>query len=162
MGRGKYTLKTRVEKRLRKGKLVDPAPVIISLTFAGQRVQVYTPFKVNIQSWEGNQISQGITDKVAGIRADLLLAYRQLLAGVDAGIIKSREVTPEKVRERFEKITGKDCTQLEFPQVRAVEGLREVSLAINGHLSRNLKDSQVQKLLLHYFGGVLHLTVFSG
>ena len=29
----------------------------------------------------------------------------------------------------------------------------EVSLAINGHLSRNLKDSQVQKLLLHYFGG---------
>ncbi len=29
----------------------------------------------------------------------------------------------------------------------------EVSLAINGHLSRNLKEPQIQKLLLHYFGG---------
>ena len=29
----------------------------------------------------------------------------------------------------------------------------EVSLAINGHLSKNLKEAQVQKLLLHYFGG---------
>ncbi|MGI6253055.1 MAG: TIGR00159 family protein [Synergistaceae bacterium] len=29
----------------------------------------------------------------------------------------------------------------------------EVSLAVNGHLSKNLKDSQVQKLLLHYFSG---------
>ncbi|MDD4837511.1 MAG: diadenylate cyclase, partial [Dethiosulfovibrio sp.] len=27
----------------------------------------------------------------------------------------------------------------------------EVSLAINGHLSRNLKDDQVHKLLVHYF-----------
>lgn len=29
----------------------------------------------------------------------------------------------------------------------------EVSLAINGHLSRNLKEGQVQKLLQHYFSG---------
>jgi diadenylate cyclase len=29
----------------------------------------------------------------------------------------------------------------------------EVSLAINGHLSKNLKEPQIQKLLLHYFGG---------
>ncbi len=29
----------------------------------------------------------------------------------------------------------------------------EVSLAINGHLSRNLKDDQVHKLLVHYFSG---------
>lgn len=29
----------------------------------------------------------------------------------------------------------------------------EVSLAINGHLSKNLKEAQIQKLLLHYFGG---------
>ncbi len=29
----------------------------------------------------------------------------------------------------------------------------EVSLAINGHLSKNLKEAQVQKLLLHYFAG---------
>ena len=29
----------------------------------------------------------------------------------------------------------------------------EVSLAVNGHLSRNLKEPQIQKLLLHYFGG---------
>jgi diadenylate cyclase len=29
----------------------------------------------------------------------------------------------------------------------------EVSLAINGRLSKNLKDAQVQKLLSHYFGG---------
>ncbi|WP_352396985.1 diadenylate cyclase CdaA [Aminobacterium colombiense] len=28
----------------------------------------------------------------------------------------------------------------------------EISLAINGHLSRNLKDNQVYKLLMHYFG----------
>ncbi|MDD2206552.1 MAG: diadenylate cyclase CdaA [Aminobacterium sp.] len=28
----------------------------------------------------------------------------------------------------------------------------EISLAINGHLSRNLKENQVYKLLLHYFG----------
>jgi diadenylate cyclase len=30
----------------------------------------------------------------------------------------------------------------------------EISLAINGHLSRNLKDSQVKRLLLHYFGAL--------
>ncbi len=35
------------------------------------------------------------------------------------------------LRTAYEKITGKECTHLEFPQVRAVEGLREVSLAIN-------------------------------
>ena len=29
----------------------------------------------------------------------------------------------------------------------------EVSLAVNGHLSKNLKEAQVQKLLLHYFSG---------
>jgi diadenylate cyclase len=29
----------------------------------------------------------------------------------------------------------------------------EVSLAVNGRLSKNLKDAQVQKLLLHYFSG---------
>jgi diadenylate cyclase len=28
----------------------------------------------------------------------------------------------------------------------------EIALTINGHLSRNLKDAQVYKLLLHYFG----------
>lgn len=28
----------------------------------------------------------------------------------------------------------------------------EIALTINGHLSRNLKDAQVHKLLLHYFG----------
>jgi len=28
----------------------------------------------------------------------------------------------------------------------------EVSLAINGHLSRNLKETQIKKLLMHYFG----------
>lgn len=134
MGLGKYTLKTRVEKRLRKGKLVDPAPVIISLTFAGQRVQVYTPFKVNIQSWEGNQISQDITDKVAGIRAHLLLAYRQLLAGVDAGIITSREVTPEKVRERFEKITGKESQEKAPP----------VNQTIFEHFERYLTSSTMK------------------
>jgi diadenylate cyclase len=30
----------------------------------------------------------------------------------------------------------------------------EISLAINGHLSRNLRDSQVKRLLLHYFGAL--------
>ncbi len=29
----------------------------------------------------------------------------------------------------------------------------EVSLAVNGRLSRNLKDAQVQKLLFYYFSG---------
>lgn len=30
----------------------------------------------------------------------------------------------------------------------------EISLAVNGHMSRNLKDSQIQRLLLHYFGAL--------
>ncbi|MCA1808128.1 MAG: [FeFe] hydrogenase, group A [Lentisphaerae bacterium] len=35
------------------------------------------------------------------------------------------------LRTAYEKVTGQPCPKLEFPQVRAVEGLREVSLAIN-------------------------------
>ncbi len=38
------------------------------------------------------------------------------------------------LRTAYEKITGKECPKLEFPQVRAVEGLREVSLAINDNM----------------------------
>lgn len=30
----------------------------------------------------------------------------------------------------------------------------EISLAINGHMSRNLKESQVRRLLMHYFGAL--------
>jgi len=30
----------------------------------------------------------------------------------------------------------------------------EISLAVNGHMSRNLKDSQIKRLLLHYFGAL--------
>ena len=29
----------------------------------------------------------------------------------------------------------------------------EISLAFKGHLSKNLKDAQVEKLLMHYFVG---------
>ena len=29
----------------------------------------------------------------------------------------------------------------------------EVSLAFKGHLSKNLKDAQLEKLLMHYFSG---------
>ncbi len=38
------------------------------------------------------------------------------------------------LRTAYEQTTGKECPKLEFPQVRAVEGLREVSLAINDNM----------------------------
>jgi diadenylate cyclase len=34
----------------------------------------------------------------------------------------------------------------------------ETALAYNGHLSRNLKDAQLQKLLLFYFSGTRETT----
>jgi diadenylate cyclase len=34
----------------------------------------------------------------------------------------------------------------------------EVALAYNGHLSKNLKDAQLQKLLLFYFSGTREVT----
>lgn len=101
MEKDKFSIKTYPEKRRRKGVFVEPAQIIISLTFKGERLKIYTPLKVSLDAWGTDNVSQELKDELAGLKSKAVKAYQQLSSFVSLGIMEESDLTPAKLRDQY-------------------------------------------------------------
>lgn len=109
----KRNISVRIEKRKKKGKMItENVPIFFRLTYKGNRINLYTGFRVNLEDWDEDKQqvkAKRINDnlqKSEYINTILKKYSSELNASFFKYEAKDTVPTPDEIKEIFENIRG--------------------------------------------------------